>query len=632
MFDIDFARLSQGFPSSLFANSSAQQFERMRILGVTDGQTSGAAIIENGRILAAINEERIVRIKMARGFPWQSIREVLKLSNTQPHEIGAVAVAQVNMELTEETKDWPGWFEARESDDNLHSRFFKVAARYGGLAAKVPVLKRAYYALRIPAYNHRRRRIKQILRTEFGIHAPVQFIHHHYAHAAAAYFTSNFEDALVVSMDGGGDGHSSHIYSVRNGRFERVNAADSYDSLGNYYAYITAICGFKAKRHEGKITGLAARGKPIHRQMLESMIACEDGRLVNRGRVLFNEALEHIRKQLPDKWALEDLAASIQVLAEDIARDYIRFWLKETGHHNVALAGGIFANVRINEEIHLIPEVEQTFVHPGMSDEGLAVGAALAVYGEQLVREERRYEPEPLQTVYFGNEYTEQQIAESVRRAGLKITHHPHDMEVEAARLLADGKVVARFNGRMEYGPRALGNRTIMYQPGDPSVNDWLNELLKRTEFMPFAPVTLWEHTDKLFTDFAGARDTARFMTITFHCTPWMAERCGGVVHVDNTARPQLIRREDNPTYYKIVEEYQKLTGVPVVINTSFNVHEEPIVRCPDDAIRAFLDSALDYLAIGNFLVKGPVSSAPTRKRWEGRSKWGHARHAATAQ
>jgi carbamoyltransferase len=184
----------------------------------------------------------------------------------------------------------------------------------------------------------------------------------------------------------------------------------------------------------------------------------------------------------------------------------------------------------------------------------------------------------------------------------------------------------------MEYGPRALGNRSILYQAGDPSVNDWLNELLKRTEFMPFAPVALCEHADSLFVGTKGALDTARFMTMTFQCTPWMADRCGGVVHVDNTARPQLVRREDNPAYYRIIEEYGRRTGVPVVINTSFNVHEEPIVRSPDDAIRAFFDSALDYLAIGRFLVKGPVGSAPTRRRWEGQSKWGRARHAATAR
>jgi carbamoyltransferase len=604
----------------------------MRILGITDGQTSGAAIIEDGRILAAINEERIARVKLARGFPWQSIQEVLALTHTNPGELAAVGVAQINMEFREQVTDWPGWFEARRSDLDLHSKFFRIASRFGGVAPKVPGLSRAYYALRTPVYRRRRHRIREILAEEFGIHAPVQFVHHHYAHAASAYFTSNYEDALVVSMDGGGDGHSAHIYSVRAGRFERLNAADSYDSLGNYYAYVTALCGFKAKRHEGKITGLAARGLPAYRHILDSMIACEGGQLVNRAQVLFDEALKVMRRRLPDTWKMEDLAASMQVVAEDVARAYIHYWLKRSGHSNVALAGGLFANVRINEELHRIPEVASTFVHPGMSDEGLAVGAGLAVAGEHLQREGRRYEPRELPSVYLGNEYGDHDIANAIRAAGLEIVHRPHDLEIEVARKLAEGNVVARFNGPMEYGPRALGNRTIMYQPGDPSVNDWLNELLKRTEFMPFAPAALWEESDKLFIDAEGARDTARFMTITFHCTRWMAERCAGVVHVDNTARPQLVRRKDNPAYYKIIEEYRRRTGVPVLINTSFNVHEEPIVRSPNDAIRAFLDSALDYLAIGPFLVKGPVSSGPTRQKWEGRSKWGRARYAATAQ
>jgi carbamoyltransferase len=604
----------------------------VRILGITDGQTSGAAVIEDGRILAAVNEERIARIKLARGFPWQSILDVLALSGTSPQQIDAVAVAQVDMEFREQVAEWPGWFEARNSDVNLHSRFFRIASRFGGLVPKVPGLAKAYYGLRTPVYRRRRRRIAEILGEAFGIHAPIEFVHHHYAHAAGAYFTCNFDEALVVSMDGGGDGHSAHVYSARAGRLDLVHASDSYDSLGNYYAYVTALCGFKAKRHEGKITGLAARGTPVYRDIVDSMIGCEDGRLINRGGVLFDQALKEIRRRLPARWAMEDLAASIQVVAEDIARAYVGHWVRKTGHENVALAGGLFANVRINEEIHRIPEVRQTFVHPGMSDEGLAVGAAFAVAGHCLQREGRRHEPRPLESVYVGNGYGEREIAAAIRAAGLEMTHHPRNLEVEVARRLAAGDVVARFDGRMEYGPRALGNRSILYQPGDPSVNDWLNELLKRTEFMPFAPAALWEEADALFTGSAGARDTARFMTMTFHCTPWMAERCGGVVHVDNTARPQLVRREDNPGYYRIIEEYRKRTGVPVVINTSFNVHEEPIVRSPEDAIRAFLDSALDHLAIGDFLVKGPVSSLPTRRKWEGRSKWGRAQHPATAR
>jgi carbamoyltransferase len=604
----------------------------VRVLGITDGQTSGAAIVEDGRILAALNEERIARIKLARGFPWQSIRYALALSGTDPKDVDEVAVAQVDMELSEEVRDWPGWFEARDADRDLHSRFFQVASRFGSLGRRVPGLKRAYYGLRTPAYAHRRRRIQQILEQDFGIRAPVRFIHHHHAHATGAYYTSNFENALVVTMDGGGDGHCSHIYSVERGVFKKLATADSYDSLGNYYAYVTALCGFKAKRHEGKITGLAARGTPRYRDLLESLIGCEDGHLVNRGRVLFHQALERIRRGLPDDWTMEDLAATIQVVAEQVATAYVHHWVRQTGHRNVALSGGLFANVRINEEIHEISEVEHTFVHPGMSDEGLAVGAALAVWGKALRQSGAPYEPSELPTVYLGDAYGEREIAEALHRAGLEAQHLPGKIEIETAEKLAAGAVVARFDGRMEYGPRALGNRTIMYQPGDPSVNDWLNELLKRTEFMPFAPASLAEETNRLYANAAGAEDTARFMTVTFHCTPWMTERCGGVVHVDGTARPQIVRRQDNPSFHRVLREYQRRTEVPVLINTSFNVHEEPIVRSPDDAIRAFLDSSLDYLAIGDFLVAGPRSSAPTRKKWEGRSKWGRARHAATAR
>jgi carbamoyltransferase len=299
---------------------------------------------------------------------------------------------------------------------------------------------------------------------------------------------------------------------------------------------------------------------------------------------------------------------------------------------DVALAGGLFANVRINEEIHLLPTVDRTFVHPGMSDEGLAVGAALAMQGERRLVRGERYVPRPLPDVYLGTDYGEREIAEAVSAMGLKATHFPGTIEDEIGARLAQGKVVARFAGKMEYGPRALGNRSILYQPGDPSVNDWLNELLKRTEFMPFAPSSLDEAAEELYVDVAGGRDTARFMTITFHCKPWTRETCGGVVHVDGTARPQLVRKQDNASYWAIIDAYRKRTAMPTVINTSFNIHEEPIVRSPQDAVRAFLDSALDYLALGDFLVEGPVGSYATRKKWEGRSKWGHAAPSPTSR
>ena len=162
---------------------------------------------------------------------------------------------------------------------------------------------------------------------------------------------------------------------------------------------------------------------------------------------------------------------------------------------------------------------------------------------------------------------------------------------------------MARFNGRMEYGPRALGNRSILYSAKDPKVNKWLNKRLKRTEFMPFAPSTLWEYRDDCYKNVAGAEHAGEFMTITFVCTTWTKKHCPAIVHVDGTARPQLVKKEINPSYYKIIDEYRKITGSPTIVNTSFNIHEEPIVCSPDDAVRCFVQGHLDVLAIGNWMV-----------------------------
>ena len=207
--------------------------------------------------------------------------------------------------------------------------------------------------------------------------------------------------------------------------------------------------------------------------------------------------------------------------------------------------------------------------------------------------------------VYFGPDYSDDEIANELASAGLE-ARQPGNLAKEIAELVHAGKVVARFNGRMEYGPRALGNRSILYHAREPEVNQWLNKRLGRTEFMPFAPVTLFEERHSCYLNINGAEHAAEFMTITFDCTKQMKEDCPAAVHVDGTARPQLIRREVNPGYYDIVKEYQKLSGIPSLINTSFNMHEEPIVSSPFDAIRAFLQGNLDYLAIGSFLVEQP--------------------------
>lgn len=266
------------------------------------------------------------------------------------------------------------------------------------------------------------------------------------------------------------------------------------------------------------------------------------------------------------------------------------------------------ANVKLNQRIHALEEVNRTFIHPGMGDDGLAVGAALYKCFQLCKKTKTRFESNAIDNVYWGPEYSNKEIEQALDEFEFPYEFHER-IESRVAGLLSDGKIVARFAGRMEYGPRALGNRSILYQTKDTTVNDWLNKRLKRTEFMPFAPVTIKEYAYQCYTSLNGAEHTAKFMTITSDCTDGMKEHCPGVVHIDGTARPQLIEREINPSYYEIIDEYRKMTGVPSVVNTSFNMHEEPIVCTPNDALRAFRDGSLDYLAIGKFLVKGQRAS-----------------------
>jgi carbamoyltransferase len=468
-------------------------------------------------------------------------------------------------------------------------------------------MQKSYYRLKHHIGKARRQALPALLRRDWGFSCPVKFIDHHFAHACSAYFTAGMGEATVITMDGAGDNSSSHVYHVKDGQFRRLWNVDSFNSIGNYYGYITHICGFKAHRHEGKITGLAAYGEPIYADILKRFIAYEDGSTVNKGGVFYWAAVNGIEKALPRSYRREDLAASMQQVLEDVGCAYIRHWMEKTGCGNLALAGGVFANVKLNQRIHQLDGVRSLFIHPGMGDEGLAVGAALAVNVGFDKNVARQIGSSKLADVYFGPGSDDRELKRAAEKE--KLDAEPvQEIEPRIAALLAQGFVVARFNGRMEYGPRALGNRSILYQATDPTVNDWLNRRLQRTEFMPFAPVTLEEFADQCYVNLDGARDAARFMTITFDCTDWMKKQCPAVVHVDGTARPQIIDKQANPSYHRILEEYRKLTGLPTLINTSFNMHEEPIVCTPADALRAFLEGHLDYLAMGNYLLKNPRS------------------------
>jgi carbamoyltransferase len=582
----------------------------VKILGVTDHYISGAALVEDGRLIAAVNEERLDRRKMVMGWPRRSIASVLEITGVRPDEIDCVAVASKWGHFLDELRDFnEGVFGVDEG--KVKNLFFALGSELAPYRSRLPILERLYYGLRKPVFLRRQRRIRQVLEAELGIRCPVEFLWHHYAHAASAYYASGYGDALVVTLDGSGDGHSSHVYDVEGGRWKHLHAVPSFDGLGNYYGYVTHLCGFKTGKHEGKVTGLAAYGEDAYRGVLESFIRYRDGTMVNVGNAFRAGALDRLRKALPPDFRREDLAASTQLLSEDIATRYVAHWGAKTGRRNVALAGGVHANVKINQRIHELPDVDSVFIYPGMSDEGLAAGAALLLHAQKQAGPPVQGR-KCLDHVYLGPEFSEREIAKALDARGIEYEHAPHG-EAEIARLISEGYVVARMAGRMEHGPRALGNRSILYRPDDPAVNDWLNERLQRTEFMPFAPATLAEDARLCFKNLDGAEDAARFMTITFDCTGEMKRGCAGVVHVDGTARPQLVSESDNPSYYRIIREFKRLTGLSSIVNTSFNIHEEPIVCTPEDAIRAFETGHLDVLSIGPFLAKS--READTRVR-----------------
>ena len=580
----------------------------MIVLGITDSLTCGAAVVANGTVLAAVHEERLNRQKMAMGFPQESITEVLRIASLDIKDIDHVAVATNSLFWRPEAIKLEDYF--RKTKGGLSRDLFLAS---GSFFAKWTggheVSREVYYQLKSLLTRSRKRKIKEALQEYWGYTGDISFVDHHLAHCASTYFTSGFNNATVITLDGAGDGCSSHVYRVQDGAFQLLNKVDSYDSIGNYYAYITHVCGFQAHKHEGKITGLAAYGKDTYVKLLRKYISYADGSIKNIGGCFDWSAIRKIQEELGDHFSREDLATSMQMVLEDVVTQYVAHWVRRSGQSDVALAGGVCANVKLNQRIHHLPAVNSVFIHPGMGDEGLATGAAL-LKSFQLARTDfGALASKTLEHVYWGPDYTPRDIEHAIHVAGYALAHY-HEIEPQVATLLAQGKIVARFNGRMEYGPRALGNRSILYQATDPTVNNWLNQRLKRTEFMPFAPVTLREWADQCYQDISGAETPMRFMTITCDCTEWMKKHSPAVVHIDGTARPQLINRETNPSYYRILEEYRRATGLPTLVNTSFNMHEEPIVCSPSDALRAFRESGLDYLAIGNFLVSNPHPEA----------------------
>lgn len=559
----------------------------MIILGINDNHDAGAALIIDGELVAAVGQERIDRIKNSGAFPWDAIEEVLFIGGVKPSEVSRIAFGSHFTPATA-LRRLPGIHHRTKASSSQFSRMFNSYIAY-----QVFVKETGLWPVEA---DLSRRLLHQRLRVR-GLSAPVITLEHHSAHAYSAYRCQPHTDALVFTIDAMGDGTSVTVSLGENGDLKPIYRQSGFAAINSYYSRITEWLGFRPNRHEGKITGLAAYAEPppeLVRHFRRQLRFRERTEGFSHTNYLRRQRKNDRFHSFLERFTREQIAAALQKNLEDQICAFVRHWVRKTGRRNVALAGGVMANVKLNQRIHEIEEVESIFIYPNMGDGGLAAGAALAL--SSVTNHQ-------LPNVYHGRDYSDAECARVLEESGLPY-ERPDDLAEQVAAVLEDRKVVARVSGRMEWGPRALGNRTVMFRPDDPAVNDWLNDKLRRTEFMPFAPVTLWEERERCYYGLEGAEDAARFMTVCFDCTPEMKRSSAGVVHCDGTARPQLLRREDNPGYYDILAAYHRRTGNPSLINTSFNMHEEPIVRSPRDATRAFVQSGLDYLVLGPFLVR----------------------------
>jgi carbamoyltransferase len=604
----------------------------MIVLGISPlDKDATVSIVEDGKILYAAGEERFTRVKQQDGFPRLALEKALEYTGLSLSDMDMVCYpfltaeneAKLYNKNIEDEKQFIKRYQPKELSRQIKEALTKVPDRseqihglpHPNAMMDKGLLHSSYYSMagaqRIASnsqalkssrrwgeqaadsFEHWEEALEDGLR-DMGWTKPVKRMEHHLSHAANSYLASGFETALCITLDGYGSGLAGSVSEGRDGKIHRLHGISYPNSLGTLYEHVTSALGFKPSRHEGKIVGLASYGDPkILGDILLNRVEQLPGdfQIYEANNVYFS-------RYLASKFPKIDVAAAYQHVLEVVATNYVRHWVEKTGIDTVVLSGGVTANVKLNQRIFEIEGVNQIFVYPNMGDGGCGTGAAIYHSWPGGVKES-------LQSTYLGSDYSEEHIRAALDAESLSYDK-PDNLAAEVASLIHNGEVVARFDGRMEYGPRALGNRSILYHAREPEVNQWLNKRLGRTEFMPFAPVTLYEAGEKCYRNLKGAEHAAEFMTITFDCTEFMRESCPAAVHVDGTARPQLIRREVNPGYYDILSEYEKLSGIPSLINTSFNMHEEPIVNTPEDAVRAFLQGALDYLAIGPYLVRHP--------------------------
>ncbi len=547
----------------------------MRVLGIHHGHGAAAALIEDGRVVADVAEERFVRVKHYSGAPYQSIAYCMSL--VPQNDIDMVAFSS-------------------------HRR--PKAWALDVLAGAAPEYRPADWQRRLPLYF-----------PSFTLRPDVQaiFVPHHRAHAAAAYYTSGLDPAartLVVTMDGSGDDDVANaIWRGEGGKLELCYAGGQGTSIGWFYSNVTEALGWQHGEGEGKTMGLAAYGDAEdargafdglhprfdHGAAVEEHdfgpISCATVSGANHWHLRDSTTIQ----QLLHKHAREDLAAEAQRVLEHQVMAFVLPWLDKLDTQTLLCSGGVFLNVKLNQRIWSSGRVKDHQIFPNPGDAGLAVGAALDAYH----RTQATAEIGALQDVYWGPQYSDDRIEAMLKTRRLRFRRRD-DIAADAASALADDKIVAWFQGRMESGPRALGNRSILASAGRAENRDIVNERVKQREtFRPFGPSLLAEHRDEYL---LNARNE-EFMITSFDINARKREAVPAVTHVDGTVRPQMVRAEVNPLYHRMIQNYGELTGEYLILNTSLNVRGEPIACHPRDALRCFFDSGVDVLCLGSYLL-----------------------------